>query len=967
MQNDQLSNNCFYLPGLKCVMQYPFKSFSQASYKIVKKCVQIIFLFNVLVSKRIGKQVISIKWEGCDLDDSILKELLPQTTLDVFDNTALITSAEPVGFVEDLCTPCEPMTVEPLAASHSSPPCTSSIPYVPWPLPVFPTQSSSLHAFQSTVVSSSPINSITSRNTLPLNQSGLLSANPCQPLIGSVLQHSLSFNQSRLPLTEFSVNNSETLAPDMASSSERKVRTFLCSFNDYETTVINAIERHIAVHETGDAGIVCTSCRLVFKTGKGILKHKCLLPSCIESVDSSEIAESGNHRLHVMEAAFQNSKLCTLAFEMRCQYRLPEAGLDYMFKNIVDVLSDTVTPRNEYLSIASLLSSAYSRDQVMMSGFGLVRPEEVVLSNGQKGYYIPLHKIIQLLLRIPTNREYLLNPHVGNNAHCAWECTWNANRLCQRTPLINFILYYDDLEVCNPLGSGKGKHKLAVFYIQLANIPAKFRSSLSSIYPLAIARTHDLRHSAFHNSSLLLADFMDTINKLHSGLDIIFQGNELPLRMQGRLLFLCGDSLASNFLGGFKEGFHCNVHRCCRTCTGTNEEMRSHHESSHFNERTLVEHRAQLADISAFLSQRDRDEWSKIYGVSGFSVLDSVHNFDITKQMPHDIMHLILLGVFPKEFHLMVSAHIDNHAYTLNDLNGWLLTHYYAIHDSHDRPNRIKQDLRMKQSARQHLTLLKYFPVFAANRIAYEDQYFRNFMRLYQITQISLAPMACRNSAQRLRKIIEQHNSTYIHLYGVNNFIPKLHFLVHLPEQLMAFGPLRQQWCFAFEMRHQIIKNIRWYNFQNLPYSVSNYLCKDLLNRVISCENETFNTYTQTRLQVRSRKSRTLICNGIRYSIGDVVIANNGQFYRLCNIKREEGGMACKAKNLVPLLFDLHTQSYKCQIMSEEVDVNINSLVCPWPAVSFSTDDCYVSVIPTVWFPDCCSSSIANNCKRVEP
>lgn len=40
---------------------------------------------------------------------------------------------------------------------------------------------------------------------------------------------------------------------------------------------------------------------------------------------------------------------------------------------------------------------------------------------------------------------------------------------------IGLILYYDDLELNNPLGVTRGKHKVACFYLALANLPAKMR------------------------------------------------------------------------------------------------------------------------------------------------------------------------------------------------------------------------------------------------------------------------------------------------------------------------------------------------------------------------------------------------------------------------------------------------------------------------------------------------------------
>ena len=73
--------------------------------------------------------------------------------------------------------------------------------------------------------------------------------------------------------------------------------------------------------------------------------------------------------------------------------------------------------------------------------------------------------------------------------------------------------YYDELEVANPLGSRRGKHKLGkqfylslldlllplfcpsgMFYCMLLNIHPAHRSSLKSIQLLAVGKCNDVKH-----------------------------------------------------------------------------------------------------------------------------------------------------------------------------------------------------------------------------------------------------------------------------------------------------------------------------------------------------------------------------------------------------------------------------------------------------------------------------------------
>jgi len=50
------------------------------------------------------------------------------------------------------------------------------------------------------------------------------------------------------------------------------------------------------------------------------------------------------------------------------------------------------------------------------------------------------------------------------------------------------ILYYDNLEVVNPLGANTKKHKLAMFYWTLANIYPEVRSTLKTVNLLSIVK-----------------------------------------------------------------------------------------------------------------------------------------------------------------------------------------------------------------------------------------------------------------------------------------------------------------------------------------------------------------------------------------------------------------------------------------------------------------------------------------------
>ena len=114
---------------------------------------------------------------------------------------------------------------------------------------------------------------------------------------------------------------------------------------------------------------------------------------------------------------------------------------------------------------------------------------------------------------------------------------YNVLRICNVRPIPTYKVYqpcdYDDVEICNPLGSKSSIHKLVVctcdcpysimktscstllgfFYFSLGNISPEYRSKLSSIYLVAIAKQ---KYISVYGMEAILAPFLKDIAKLVS-------------------------------------------------------------------------------------------------------------------------------------------------------------------------------------------------------------------------------------------------------------------------------------------------------------------------------------------------------------------------------------------------------------------------------------------------------------------
>lgn len=208
---------------------------------------------------------------------------------------------------------------------------------------------------------------------------------------------------------------------------------------------------------------------------------------------------------------------------------------------------------------------------------------------------------------------------------------------------LQIVLYTDEIEICNPLGSFTSKNKLLMVYYTLANINPKYRSKLAAIRLLAMARSVDLRQCG-----------VDVIlNRIKEDMDALYNGVKMQTingqkTIFGAMVSVCGDMLAQHELAGFKEGVGFAYSRC-RHCECSFEDMQSHFNEDAFTKRTLKRHIRQTNEIEKADTDLLRNNLRTTYGINRRSKLVKFPAFDIIQQTPQDIMHIILEGTAPLE------------------------------------------------------------------------------------------------------------------------------------------------------------------------------------------------------------------------------------------------------------------------------------------------------------------------------
>jgi hypothetical protein len=185
-----------------------------------------------------------------------------------------------------------------------------------------------------------------------------------------------------------------------------------------------------------------------------------------------------------------------------------------------------------------------------------------------------------------------------------------------------------------------------------------YRSRLSCIHLIAVAKFRDCKEFGL---DLLLHDFIAGLNTL-STMGIIVQAGGKDVILKGGLVAFLGDTLASNAIGGFKEGIGF-AHKICRTCEATAAQSPSLLSQDDCVLQEHDEHLRRCDLLKSSLTKYAKNYWSRVYGINTSSVLLHVRGFDVTNGLIHDPMHLLFEGVTHLEVVLFLRYAVYDKSY----------------------------------------------------------------------------------------------------------------------------------------------------------------------------------------------------------------------------------------------------------------------------------------------------------------
>ena len=217
------------------------------------------------------------------------------------------------------------------------------------------------------------------------------------------------------------------------------------------------------------------------------------------------------------------------------------------------------------------------------------------------------------------------------------------------------------------------------------------------------------------------------------------------------------------------------------------------------------------------------------YGINFRSSLCDSHNFDISLQLPQDIMHTLLEGTVQYELRHLLKHYIDAGDFTLNQLNAAIANQEYGYSEVSDKPGPLKETVfrgdegyKLKYNAAQSRLFLRLLPFILSSLVDKSYGYYQLLKEMIAIVQIIFSPVISLDTIALLKVQIAEHLGGFKQKFPHVNIIPKQHYLIHIPTMIQKLGPLIRHSCFGFESAHNYFKEIaRKQNFKNLAKSLA--------------------------------------------------------------------------------------------------------------------------------------------------
>lgn len=416
-----------------------------------------------------------------------------------------------------------------------------------------------------------------------------------------------------------------------------------------------------------------------------------------------------------------------------------------------------------------------------IESFSKVGGKQVLSMQPFQYYIVPLKDILEKLF---SNDVFvnMANDYMLQKNDCIGDV--KDGKMYENLPsnTFPFVIFFDEIETGNCLGSHKTEYKVGVFYFSLRCFPPIFYSKLGNIYLYAVVPS---KATEYKYMNQIVSNLTQEINYLQTnGIEI--KKNCYKFKLVG----LIGDNLGQHQVLGFSGSFAANYP--CRVCRATKQECKN----------MCKENSEILRNRTNYTEDVEVDNQT-LTGIKYNCPLNDVIDYHVTENMLFDIMHDMAEGVCNVGMSLIIKHFIDKQFFTLKQLNEMIYS--FPFNTLSNRPpelcmkNIVKEDL--SYSAAEMINFTLYFSLLVGNIIPHDDPVWNYYLTLREILDILLQKELSSSAICYLDTLIQEHHSLYITLFN-RHLKPKHHHLLHYKRALINTGPLCHNWAMRFESKN---------------------------------------------------------------------------------------------------------------------------------------------------------------------
>lgn len=358
-------------------------------------------------------------------------------------------------------------------------------------------------------------------------------------------------------------------------------------------------------------------------------------------------------------------------------------------------------------------------------------------------------------------------------------------------------LAIDDFEICCPLKSKAGIHKVTAVYFQIMNMPPEYRSKLENIYLVALCKSSDLKpdSTTFNHIANLI------VNEIHD-----LESSGMPIgqhTVRGTIVNIACDNLGASGVFGFTESFAANFY--CRHCECEKSDCQNRVEENKSKRRTIESYTKNLKRAE---NMKPKIDLKVTKGIKRSCKFNDLENFHVIENMPVDVMHDVNEGIVAYCIHDFFALLIEKKITSAADIQRRVRDFIYSPIHLQNKPSLINfEKHNCNQNASQLYCLIVNLPFIFFDLKEEIGEFWKPVETLLKSMQIIYSTVITEADIKSLEIRIKNHLSCVIEVFG-RSLTPKHHFILHYPECIRKLGPPILLWTMRFEAKHKVFTDI---------------------------------------------------------------------------------------------------------------------------------------------------------------